>query len=163
MGWTPLAVLRSAALFLLAGLGEIGGGWLVWQAVRERKPWWWAALGGACLVAYGFVPTLQPAAAGDEFGRIDAAYGGMFIGMSFAWGRALDGMRLDLGDLIGGCLCLAGVVVILAWPRAPGAARMGCGCADGANASARCHGVVHSSAAALENCTSSTVLTATGD
>ena len=120
--WTTAAALRSAALFFLAGLGEIGGGWLVWQCVRERKSWWWAALGGIALVGYGFVLTLQPPAAGDEFGRLDAAYGGVFICMSFLWGRIFDGMKLDLGDLTGSLLCLAGVVVIIAWPRGGGAA-----------------------------------------
>eukprot|EP00966_Prymnesium_polylepis_P172809 3996616-Prymnesium_polylepis.1 len=74
--WTYASVLQSASLFVVAGLTEIGGGWLVWQAVRERRPWWWAVLGAAALVGYGYVPTWQPEAAGSEFGRLDAAYGG---------------------------------------------------------------------------------------
>ena len=65
--WTPLVVLKVAALFLLAGFAEIGGGWLVWQAVREGKPWWWAVAGSVVLVSYGFVPTLQPL---SDFGRL---------------------------------------------------------------------------------------------
>jgi small multidrug resistance family-3 protein len=118
--WTPLTVLQSGVLFFVAGIGEIGGGWLVWQYMRARKPWWWALLGAVALISYGFVTTLQPEAAGSDFGRIDAAYGGIFIAMSFLWGRIVDGMRLDLGDLIGSILCLAGIVVILSWPRSPG-------------------------------------------
>ena len=120
ISWTPLSALHAAALFVLAGLFEIGGGWLVWQAIRSGKPWWWALLGGATLVGYGFVPTLQPPQSGNEFGRLDAAYGGVFIGMSFLWGRIFDGMKLDMGDLIGSLLCLAGVIVIMAWPRGEG-------------------------------------------
>ena len=80
--------------------------------------------------ADGFVLTLQPQAAGNEFGRLDAAYGGVFIGMSFLWGRVFDKMQLDCGDLIGSVLCLAGVVVILAWPRGDAAV-----CRKAANAS----------------------------
>ena len=86
--------------------------------MHNSRPWWWAALGAdLALVSYGFVPTCQPAAPGDDFGRIDAAYGGMFIAMSFVWGHVFDGTKLDMGDLIGSVLYLAGVAVILAWPR----------------------------------------------
>ena len=112
-----LDVLRSIVLFFVAGVCEIGGGWLVWQSVREGKPWWYCLLGAGVLVGYGFVMTLQPEVVGDDFGRLDAAYGGVFIGMSFAWGRIFDNMQLHTGDLIGGLLCIAGVVVILAWPQ----------------------------------------------
>lgn len=112
--WTALVVLKVAVLFLLAGLAEIGGGWLVWQAVRESRPWWWALIGSAVLVFYGFVPTLQPL---SDFGRLYAVYGGIFIGLSYVWGVVFDGMRVDRGDLIGSLLSLAGVCVALFWPR----------------------------------------------
>jgi drug/metabolite transporter superfamily protein YnfA len=114
MEWTLSTVLLVSLLFLLAGLAEIGGGWLVWQAVREGKPAWWAAAGSAVLVAYGFVPTLQPL---DNFGRLYAVYGGVFIGMSFAWGYAVDGMVPDRGDLVGSAIALLGVAMCLFWPR----------------------------------------------
>ena len=113
-----LRALRSAGtvsgLFFAAGLAEIGGGWLVWKAVREGAPRWWAACGGLVLAAYGFIPCLQPI---DDFGRLYAAYGGIFIGMSFAWARVVDGMALDRGDVIGSAVALIGVAIVLLWPR----------------------------------------------
>ena len=112
--WTPLVVLKVAALFIIAGLAEIGGGWLVWQAVREGKPKWWAAAGSLTLVLYGFIPTLQPL---PDFGRLYAVYGGLFIAMSYGWGYVFDGMKPDLGDLIGSILALLGVCIALFWPR----------------------------------------------
>jgi small multidrug resistance family-3 protein len=78
-----MPVLRSAALFVVAALFEIGGAWLVWQGVREQRGWLWAAGGVLALGAYGFVATLQPDA---HFGRILAAYGGIFVAGSILWG-----------------------------------------------------------------------------
>ena len=113
-----LRTLRSvgtvSGLFFAAGLAEIGGGWLVWKAVREGAPRWWAACGGLVLAVYGFIPCLQPI---DDFGRLYAAYGGIFIGMSFAWARVVDGMALDKGDVIGSAVALIGVAIVLLWPR----------------------------------------------
>ncbi len=114
MEWTVLVVFQVAALFFFAGVAEIGGGWLVWQAIREGKPWWWALIGSLVLVVYGFIPTLQQL---DDFGRLYAVYGGIFIGMSFAWAAIFDGMRPDNGDIIGSFISLAGVLVVLFWPR----------------------------------------------
>jgi len=104
----------SVALYLLAGLCEIGGGWLVWQALRSGRPWWWALLGSLVLVAYGFVAALQPTA---DFGRAFALYGAYFIVMSLGWGAVLDGFRPDRGDYIGCALVIAGAVLMTAWPR----------------------------------------------
>lgn len=108
-------ILRSSVLFVLAALAEIGGAWLVWQAIREGKPWWWAGLGIAALGAYGFVATLQPDA---HFGRILAAYGGVFVAGSLVWGVLVDGFRPDGWDVAGAAVCLAGVAVIMFAPRA---------------------------------------------
>ena len=112
-----LAVI--GVLFLLAALAEIGGGWLVWQCMRDAKPSWYALLGSLVLIAYGFIPTLQPLAS-DEFGRVYAVYGGLFIGCSFAWGRTVDGMQLDRGDIIGGAISAVGIAVVLLWPYRKG-------------------------------------------
>ena len=112
--WSPWIVGKVALLFLLAGLAEIGGGWLVWQALREGKKAYWGIVGSIVLIIYGVIPTLQPL---DDFGRLYAVYGGVFIGLSFLWGNIFDGMTLDLGDLIGSLICLVGVGIILFWPR----------------------------------------------
>jgi drug/metabolite transporter superfamily protein YnfA len=104
----------SVALYLLAGVCEIGGGWLVWQALRSSRPWWWALLGSAVLVAYGFVAALQPI---EQFGRAFALYGGYFVVMSLGWGAVFDGFRPDRGDLAGCALIVAGIVLMSAWPR----------------------------------------------
>lgn len=112
--WTVQKVFVVLGLFLLAGLFEIAGGWLIWKHIREGKPWWWSVVGGVILVAYGFIPTLQPL---DDFGRIYAVYGGIFILLSFGWVAALDGFKPDLGDYIGSLIALIGVLVCLFWPR----------------------------------------------
>jgi small multidrug resistance family-3 protein len=106
-------VLRSLALFVLAGLCEIGGGYLVWRWWRDGAPLALGILGAAILVVYGIVPTYQP----THFGRAYAAYGGAFVVLALAWGFIVDRIAPDRFDLIGVALCLAGVVVIMYAPR----------------------------------------------
>ncbi|RZS32292.1 small multidrug resistance family-3 protein [Herbihabitans rhizosphaerae] len=110
-----MTVLRSMVLFVLAALAEIGGAWLVWQGVREHRGLLWIGGGVIALGLYGFVATLQPDA---HFGRILAAYGGVFVAGSLAWGMVFDGFRPDRWDVIGALVCLAGVAVIMYAPRA---------------------------------------------
>ena len=104
---------RTIILYLLAGLAEIGGGWLVWQWLREGRPVGWGVLGGIVLVSYGVIPTLQ---AEPAFGRVYAAYGGIFIVLSIVWGRVVDGWRPDRYDLLGAAIALVGVAIII-WGR----------------------------------------------
>lgn len=106
--------LRSMALFVVAAIAEIGGAWMVWQGVREHRGWVWIGGGVIALGLYGFVATLQPDA---NFGRILAAYGGVFVAGSLAWGMALDGFRPDRYDVGGALVCLVGVAVIMYSPR----------------------------------------------
>jgi small multidrug resistance family-3 protein len=109
-----MMVLRSMLLFALAALAEIGGAWLVWQGVREHRGLAFVGAGILALGAYGFVATFQP---DPHFGRILAAYGGVFVAGSLAWGMAVDGFRPDRYDLVGAALCLVGVGVIMYAPR----------------------------------------------
>lgn len=112
-----MSVLRSIALFLLAAIAEIGGAWLVWQGVREKRGLAFIGAGVIALGLYGFVATLQPS---PHFGRILAAYGGVFVAGSLAWGIIFDGFRPDRYDIIGAIICLVGVAVIMYAPRAAG-------------------------------------------
>jgi small multidrug resistance family-3 protein len=109
-----MVVVRSIALFVLAALFEIGGAWLVWQGVREHRGPAWICAGVAALGVYGFVATLQP---DPTFGRVLAAYGGVFVAGSLAWALAVDGYRPDRWDITGALICLAGVAVIMYAPR----------------------------------------------
>ncbi len=109
-----MTVLRSIALFAIAAIAEIGGAWMVWQGVREHRGLVWVGAGVAALAAYGFVATFQD---DPNFGRILAAYGGIFVAGSLAWGMVVDGFRPDRFDITGALICLAGVGVIMYAPR----------------------------------------------
>ncbi|KJS31320.1 MAG: hypothetical protein VR64_12010 [Desulfatitalea sp. BRH_c12] len=108
-----IAAVKSIFYFALAGLFEIGGGYLVWLWLREGKSLWYGVMGAFVLVLYGIVPTLQPA----NFGRVYAAYGGVFILLSILWGWKVDKIAPDKFDLIGGLVALLGVGIIMYWPR----------------------------------------------
>lgn len=109
-----MTVARSIALFVLAAVAEIGGAWLVWQGVREHRGLLWAGAGVVALGLYGFVATLQP---DPNFGRILAAYGGVFVAGSLAWAMIADGFRPDRYDVVGALVCLVGVAIIMYAPR----------------------------------------------
>lgn len=104
----------SLGLFVLAGLCEIGGGYLVWLWFREGRPLLYGIAGAASLILYGIIPTFQPA----HFGRVYAAYGGMFIVLSLLWGWGIDGVQPDRYDRIGAIICLSGMLVMMYAPRA---------------------------------------------
>lgn len=109
----PTAIIRALILFVLAGLAEIGGGYLVWQWLREGKAIWLGVIGGAILFLYGIIPTLQTEPA---FGRVYAAYGGIFVILSILWGMVFDGWKPDRFDLIGAAVALVGVSITM-WGR----------------------------------------------
>ena len=108
-----IIIAKSVSLFILAGLFEIGGGYLVWQWWRNGAPLGFAAGGGVLLLLYGIVPTYQP----EHFGRVYAAYGGWFVVLSLLWGWVFDGNVPDRYDVIGGLICLIGVGIMMYWPR----------------------------------------------
>lgn len=108
-----MEITKSIFYFILAGLFEIGGGYLIWLWIREGKSIWYAVLGAVTLVLYGVIPTLQPA----NFGRVYAAYGGIFIVLSILWGWQIDQKPPDKLDLLGGAIALIGVLIIMYWPR----------------------------------------------
>jgi small multidrug resistance family-3 protein len=106
-------IILSVFLFFLAGICEIGGGYLVWLWLREGMGWIYGALGGFVLFLYGIVPTFQS----THFHRVYAAYGGIFIAMALLWGWIFDGVTPDSFDLIGSLVAVVGVVIIFYAPR----------------------------------------------
>ena len=109
-----MSIARSVGLFVLAALAEIGGAYLVWQGVRAEKGTYYIAAGVVALALYGFIATFQPS---PHFGRVLAAYGGVFVAGSLVWGMVFDGFRPDRYDIIGALICLVGVGVIMFAPR----------------------------------------------
>ena len=105
--------VKTLLIIVLAGLCEIGGGYLLWLWIREDRPFWYGILGGLILVAYGFVATLQPA----NFARTYATYGGIFIIMSILWAMKFDKYTPDRYDIIGAVIALIGVSIIYFSPR----------------------------------------------
>lgn len=110
-GWNKILV--SVIFFLLAGLCEIGGGYLVWLWLRDGMSWMLGVLGGFVLFAYGVVPTFQP----SHFHRVYASYGGIFIVMALIWGWIFQGIRPDMFDVVGAIISLVGVMIIFYMPR----------------------------------------------
>ena len=107
------AIAFTVVLFILAGLCEIGGGYMVWLWLREGMGWTMGALGGFILFLYGIVPTFQP----SYFHRIYAAYGGIFIVMAVFWGWVFEGIAPDMFDIVGTTIALVGVAIIFYMPR----------------------------------------------
>jgi len=108
-----VTISRIIILFVLAAAAEIGGAWLIWQGVRENRGWWLPLLGVLALGAYGFIAALQPDA---NFGRVLAAYGGIFVAGSLAWGIVVDGFKPTSWDYVGSAVCLLGAAIIIFAP-----------------------------------------------
>ena len=108
-----MIILKSIPLFILAGFCEIGGGYLIWLWLREDKPVWYGLLGGLILALYGVVATFQP----QNFARVYATYGGVFIVMSLLWSMKLENYTPDRYDIIGALIALLGVCIIFYTPR----------------------------------------------
>ena len=103
----------TLALFFVAAIAEIGGGYLVWLWLREKKTVALGSLGGIILFVYGIIPTLQPA----EFGRVYAAYGGIFIVSAIIWGGIVDKKKPDKYEIIGSMVAVIGALIIFYAPR----------------------------------------------
>jgi len=101
------------SLFILAGLCEIGGGYLIWLWLKNDKPTWYGIAGGLILVLYGVVATWQTA----NFGRVYATYGGIFIIMALLWAWKVDNFKPDKYDIIGALIAIIGACIIIYAPR----------------------------------------------
>ncbi len=110
---SPIAFAKTAVLFLAGGLLEIAGGYLVWLWLREGRSVAYGLAGGLMLALFGVTLTLLP----THFGRAYAAYGGVFVVLSVLWGWRVDGHTPDVADGIVAAIVLAGVGVMMFWPR----------------------------------------------
>ena len=106
-------IITTLALFFAAALFEIGGGYLVWKWIKEKRTWRYGLFGGLVLFGYGAIPTLQPA----HFGRVYAAYGGIFIVSSIIWGSIVDKKSPDRYEIMGALVTLIGALIIFYAPR----------------------------------------------
>ncbi len=73
--------MREITLYIIAGLCEIGGGYLIWQWLKEEKSIFLGIIGAIIMVVYGIIATFQT----SNFGKVYAVYGGFFIIMSLIW------------------------------------------------------------------------------
>jgi small multidrug resistance family-3 protein len=108
-----MIILKSLVIFILAGLCEIGGGYLIWLWIKENQPFWYGIAGGLLLALYGVIATFQVA----NFGRVYAAYGGIFIAMALIWAWKVDNFKPDKYDILGALVALMGVGLIIYMPR----------------------------------------------
>jgi small multidrug resistance family-3 protein len=108
-----MTIIKSLLLFVLAGLCEIGGGYLIWQWLKEDKPYWYGCIGAVVLALYGIIATWQTA----NFGRVYAAYGGIFIVLALLFAWKVDGFKPDRWDIIGAAVALLGACIIIYMPR----------------------------------------------
>jgi small multidrug resistance family-3 protein len=108
-----MTIIRSLFIFILAGLCEIGGGYLIWLWLKDNRPVWYGLCGALILVLYGVVATWQTA----DFGRVYATYGGIFIAMALLWAWKVDGFKPDKYDIIGAIVAVIGACIIIYAPR----------------------------------------------
>jgi len=108
-----MAIIKSLLIFILAGICEIGGGYLIWQWLKDDKPYWYGLIGAVVLAFYGVVATWQTA----NFGRVYATYGGIFIVLALLWAWKVDGFKPDRWDIIGAAIALIGAGIIIYMPR----------------------------------------------
>ena len=108
-------IVKSLFYFIVAGIFEIGGGYLVWLWLREGKGVIYGIVGALVLILYGIIPTLQPQ--NTNFGRVYATYGGIFIVLSVLWGWKVDRVQPDKYDILGAFIALIGVLIIMYAPR----------------------------------------------
>ena len=103
-----LSIFTRIILLFVAALAEIGGGYLVWKWIRERKGIVFGVFGGIILFIYGIIPTLQP----SNFGRVYTAYGGIFVISAVIWGMFMDRKKPDRYEVIGSVVAVMGAVMI---------------------------------------------------
>lgn len=97
----------------MTALAEIVGCYLVLLFWKQPARWWLLGASVVSLLVFAWLLTLHPAASG----RVYAAYGGVYIATALLWLWRVDGVRPDRWDVLGGGLCIIGMLVIYFGPR----------------------------------------------
>ncbi|NOT73578.1 MAG: YnfA family protein [Cyclobacteriaceae bacterium] len=105
---------KAIAIFVIAGLLEIGGGYLIWMWLRKGYGIGYGLMGAVILTACAIATTFQS----SSFGRVSATYGAFFIVMSLVWAYFFDDFTPDKYDVIGSVVCVTGAMIIYYAPRA---------------------------------------------
>ena len=108
-----MAQLKALVIFLIAGILEIGGGYLIWMWLRKGFGFGYGIVGGLILAGCAIVTTFQS----SSFGRVSATYGAFYIIMSLAFAYYLDEFKPDKYDIIGSIICVTGAMIIFYAPR----------------------------------------------
>ena len=105
--------LKAILIFVVAGILEIAGGYLIWMWLRKGFGIGYGLLGAVILTGCAIVTTFLP----SSFGRVSTTYGAFFIVMSLAWAYFFDGFKPDRYDIIGSVICVTGAMIIYYAPR----------------------------------------------
>lgn len=108
-----MELIRIAMLFIITAFAEIVGCYLPYLWLRREGSVWLLLPAAASLAIFAWLLSLHPTAAG----RVYAAYGGVYISVALLWLWQVDGIRPSAWDLVGVCLCLAGMAVIVCGTR----------------------------------------------
>jgi len=106
--------LKAISIFILAGVFEVAGGYLIWMWLRKGYGLGYGILGAVILAACTVITTFQS----SSFGRVSATYGAFFIVMSLIWASYFDDFKPDSYDILGSAICIVGAMIIYFAPRA---------------------------------------------
>lgn len=105
-------ILKTSALFFLTAVCEIVGCYLPYLWLRQQGSAWLLLPAALSLVAFVWLLSLHPTAAG----RVYAAYAGMYMTVAVLWLWLVEAIRPTSSDILGVSLCLAGMAVIMFAP-----------------------------------------------
>lgn len=106
--------MPTIVAYVGAALAEIAGCFAFWAWLRLGKSPWWLVPGMVSLALFAWLLTRVDS---EASGRAYAAYGGVYICASLFWLWAVDGVRPDRWDVVGGLVCIVGAGIILFGPR----------------------------------------------
>jgi small multidrug resistance family-3 protein len=106
-------ITTSIGIFFFAALLEISGGYLIWRWLKNHQGKIIGIIGGLILFSYAIVMTLQP----ENFGKVYATYGGIFVVSSLLWGYWIDKKKPDRFEIFGSVVVLIGIAIMFYFPR----------------------------------------------